>query len=296
MIGRVTQSMLSDQLLGNVRQLQRRLLDAQDALSSGKTLREPSDDPAGAALVNGLRAQSRDLTSLSRTIGFGRAVLSAQDDALDQAESLLVRAKEIATQQGGTLATPESRQAAAEEVDAIERQLIALGNTSIDGRHVFGGLASGTAPFTGLDDPGFDPLNPYAGPADPFSIRTAPGTTVRLTTPGGDVFGSSIAALDDLRQTLAGGNAPTASIDVLEAAADDLRTERTSVGGRARGLEDRASDITAGVSKVTARLGEIEGADYATVITELTQLQTALQATLASGQTLQTSILDYLRL
>ena len=43
-------------------------------------------------------------------------------------------------------------------------------------------------------------------------------------------------------------------------------------------------------------LGDIEGADYATVITELTQLQTALQATLQSGQTLQTSILDYLSL
>jgi len=295
-IGRVTQSMMGDQLLGNVRQLQRRLLDAQDALSSGKTLREPSDDPQGAALVNGLRAQSRDLSSLSRTVGFGRAVLAAQDDALDQAEDLMVRAKEIAAQQAGTLATVESRQAAAEEIDAIERQLIALGNTEIDGRQVFGGLASGTPVFADPDDPGFDPLNPYAGPADPFSIRSAPGATVRLTTPGGAVFGSSIAALDDLRQTLAAGNSSTANIDPLETATDALRVERTSVGGRARQLGDRASELTSSVSKVTARLGEIESADYATVVTELTQLQTALEATLTSSRTLQTSILDYLRL
>ena len=148
MIGRVTQTMMSDQLLGNVRRLQSRLVNAQDVLSSGKTLRQPSDDPAGAALVNGLRAQSKDLKSLSRTIGFGRSVLTAQDDALDQANNILTRAKEIASQQAGTLATPTSRQQAAEEVDALERQLIALGNTTIDGRHVFGGLASGTAPFT----------------------------------------------------------------------------------------------------------------------------------------------------
>jgi flagellar hook-associated protein 3 FlgL len=296
MIGRVTQSMMSDQLLGNVRTLQRRLLNAQDVLSSGKTLRQASDDPAGAALVNGLRAQSADLNSLSRTIGFGRSVLTAQDDALDQANNIMTRAKEIASQQAGTLATPTSRQQAAEEVDALERQLIALGNTAIDGRHVFGGLASGTAPFTDLDDPGFDPLNPYAGPTDAFSIRTAPDTTVRLTTPGDQVFGSSIAALDSLKQTLAAGNSSTANIDPLETAAADVRAERTSVGGRARQLEDRASEITNGVSKITARLGDIEGADYATVITELTQLQTALQATLSSGQILQTSILDYLNL
>ncbi len=47
---------------------------------------------------------------------------------------------------------------------------------------------------------------------------------------------------------------------------------------------------------MTERLGDIEGADYAAVITELTQLQTALEATLGSAQTLQTSILDYLSL
>lgn len=296
MIGRVTQSMMNDQLIGQVRILQRRLLDAQDALSSGKSLREASDDPTGAAIVNGLRAQSADLKSLSSTISFGRAVLTAQDDALNQAQNLMVRAKEIASQEAGGLATATTRAQAAEEVDALERQMIALGNTSIDGRHVFGGLASGTDPFAGMDDPGFDPLNPYAGSSDPFSIRTAPETTVRLSTPGDQVFGSSIKALDDLRQALTAGNSSTANIDPLSAAADDLRAERTSVGGRARQLEDRASEITSSVAKVTARLGDIEGADYASTISELTQLQTALQATLASNQTLKTSILDYLSL
>ena len=296
MIGRVTQSMMNDQLIGQVRTLQRRLLDAQDALSSGRSLREASDDPTGTAIVNGLRAQSADLKSLSSTIGFGRAVLTAQDDALNQAQSLMVRAKEIATQEAGGLSTATTRQQAAEEIDALERQMIALGNTSIDGRHVFAGLASGDAPFTSMDDPGFDPLDPYAGTSDPFSIRTAPGTTVRLSTPGDQVFGSSIKALDDLRQTLVAGNSSTGNIDPLGAAADDLRAERTSVGGRARQLEDRASEITSSVAKVTARLGDIEGADYASTISELTQLQTALQATLASNQTLQTSILDFLSL
>lgn len=296
MIGRVTQSMMSDQLLGNVQRLQRRLLVAQDTLSSGKTLREASDDPAGAALVNGLRAQSADLTSLSRTIGFGRSVLTAQDDALEQAHDILIRAKEIATSQAGGLSTTATRQQAAEEVEALERQLLKLGNTAIDGRHVFGGLAGGSTPFADFDDPGFDPLAPYGGPSDPFSIRTAPGSTVRLTTAGDQVFGSSIAALDELRQTLAAGNSSLASIDTIETATNDVRAERASVGGRARQLEDRASEITVGVSKLTARLGDIESADYATVITQLTQLQTALQATLSSGQTLQTSILDYLNL
>lgn len=296
MIARVTQSTISRQLLGGVRQIERRLLDAQDQLSSGKRLRAASDDPAGAALVNGLRAESRDLTALTRTVNFGTAVLSAEDDALEQAESLLVRAREIASQQAGGLASTQSRQQAAAEVAEIERGLIALANTQVDGRYVFAGLASGATPFTALDDGGFDPLNPYTGGADPFVVRTSDTTTTRLTTPGDQVFGASIAALDELRLTLAAGNPPTTSIDTVEQAAEGLRGERASVGGRARQLADRATDITAGIARVTERLGDIEGADYATVVTELTLLQTALQATLASGQTLQTSILDYLSL
>ena len=296
MIARVTQSTISRQLLGGVRQIERRLLDAQDQLSSGKRLRAASDDPAGAALVNGLRAESRDLTALTRTVNFGTAVLSAQDDALDQAESLLVRAREIASQEAGGLASTATRQQAAAELAEIERGLIAIANTQVDGRYVFAGLASGTAPFTALDDPGFDPLNPYTGGADPFVVRTSDATTARITTTGDQVFGASIAALDELRVTLAAGNSPTASIDAVEQAAEGLRAERASVGGRARQLADRTTDITAGIARITERLGDVEGADYAAVVTELTLLQTALQATLASGQSLQTSILDYLSL
>lgn len=296
MVGRVTQSMTTRQLLGNVRSLERRILNAQDALSSGKRLLRPSDDPAGAALGNHLRAESRDLKALGRTIGFATAVLSAQDDALEQAESLLTRAREIASQQAGGLASPETRQQAAVEVAEIERGLIALANTQVDGRHVFGGLASGTPPFVALDDPGFDPLAPYVGADDPFVARTSANGTMRLTTPGDQVFNASIAAIDELRSTLAAGNVPTASIDTVDDAASGIRNERTGVGGRARQLNDQSAAITAGLTRIEERLGDVEGADYAAVITELTQLQAALEATLASGQTLQTSILDYLNL
>jgi len=296
MIARVTQGTLTRQLLGHVRQLERRILSAQDALSTGKRLRAPSDDPTGAARANGLRAESRDLSALVKSVNFGTSVLSAQDDLLEQAESLLTRAREIASQQAGGLASTESRQQAAAEVAEIERGLISLANTHVGGRYVFAGLASGAPPFTALDDGGFDPLNPYSGPSDPFLLRTTAEGTTRLTTPGDQVFGDSIAAIDELRLTLAAGNAPTTSLDTVEQAAAGLRAERASVGGRARQLAERSTGITTAIARVTVRLGTVENADYAAVITELTQLQAALEATLASGQTLQTSILDYLNL
>jgi len=296
MISRVTNGVLVRELLGNVRRLEARLADAQADLSSGKRLRQPSDDPAGAARANHVRGEIRDLGALADTLSFATSVLGAQDAALEDADDILGRAREIAAQQASGLATPDSRLQAAEEVAELERALLSLPNAKVGGRHVFAGLATGAAPFAQLDDPGFDPLNPYSGTSEPFVVRTAADTTLRLTTPGDQVFGEAVVALDGLRTTLLAGSPPTSSIDALEDAAAGLRAERASVGARAARVEQRASEIKTLLEGAKERLGAVEDADAVAVITELTQLQTALQATLASSQVLQTSILDYLSL
>jgi flagellar hook-associated protein 3 FlgL len=295
-IGRVTQATLLRDLLGNVRRIERRLADGQAALTSGKRLRTASDDPTGAALAERVRGEGRDLKALGETVSFATAVLGAQDEVLAQADGILARARELAAQQASGFATTASRQAAAEEVAELERALLSLGNTTIGGRAIFGGLGSGAAPFAQLDDPGFDPLNPYSGPTDPFVVRTAEDTTLRLTTRGDQVFGASVAALDELRQTLAADASPAASLDALDQAAEGLRAERASVGGRALRAGQRGDEIRAGLTRAEVRLGAVEDADFAAVVTELTQLQAALQAALEAGRVLQTSILDHVRL
>lgn len=294
MITRVTQGVLVRELLSSVRRLQARLAVKQAELASGKRLREPSDDPAGAARANAVRGEIRDLGALDDTLGFATAVLGAQDAALEQAEGVLTRAREIAAQQASGLVTAEGRQQAAAEVAELERALLSLGNAQVGGRYVFAGLASGAAPFRQLDEPGFDPLAPYAGPAAPFVVRSAADATTRLTTPGDQVFGEAVAALDELRVRLLAGDPPTASLAALDAAAETLRLERASVGGRARLVAERTDEVHAALERAKARLGTIEDADPAEVITELTRLEIALQATLESGRVLQVSILDHL--
>src|SRR5581483_7043030 len=172
-------------------------------------------------------------------LGFATQVVARQDLALDQSDRILARAREIATLTANGTATVESRQQAAVEVAELERGLLAQANTELSGRYVFAGLTSGAAPFASLDDSGFDPLNPYSGPATPFLVRSGPDQTVAITTPGDQVFEPAIAAIDGLRVALAAGQAPAASIDELDDAAAVLRAERTIVGGRARRRPER---------------------------------------------------------
>jgi flagellar hook-associated protein 3 FlgL len=295
-LGRVTQGTFFRQLTSNVNRLQRQIAEAQVQVSSQKKLQSASDDPAGSAEANRLRGQTRALAAVSDGIGFGTAVLSAQDSALEQTQSILTRASEIASQTSSGLTTPAERQQASAEVAQLERSLLTLANTSIAGRYVFGGLASGTQPFANLDDPGFDPSTAYSGPTDPFTLPIGSGQTVALTQPGDQVFGAAITALDQMRQTLASGAAPSASIDAVANAADVISEARATVGGSVTRLQDRTDQIGNLTNDAQKVLSGIEDVDVTAAISQFVQLQAALQATLAIGSKLNTSLLDYLQL
>jgi flagellar hook-associated protein 3 FlgL len=297
MVSRVTERTLVADFTFAVSRLRQQQADAQNALSSQKRLREASDDPVGAARSTSLRGEVKELGAFRDSVTLGSSSLGAQDGVLGEVHDILIRAREIAAGMSGGLTTPEARQTAAEEVTELERGLLSLANTTVAGRHIFGGLATGAAPFGSLDDPGFTPGTAYTGPADPFSVRTSRDESVRITTNGGDVFGSSLQAIDDLRQSLEAGTDPVASLATLESAANDIRQERASVGGRLARLQTRDQEIGSAILTAKTLLGDVEDADLTETITQLAQVQNALEATLTAGTTLlQTTILDYLRL
>jgi flagellar hook-associated protein 3 FlgL len=293
-VSRVTQNSLVRVLNSNAGRLQAELVRAQAVVSSQKRIQSASDDPIGTALINELRAEGTRLDSLLDGVGFGQAVLGTEDGALDEATAILTRARELAVQFANDTTGVASRQAAAEEVEELERALILLGNTTVSGRHVFGGLGSAPA-FTAFDDPGFNPATAYVGPADPFTILTASDQQTRLTTPGGQVFTAALVAIDDLRQTLAAGQNTQGNIAALSSASDAVIQERASVGGRLQRLNARDSEIRDSLVATQIRRGKVEDADVAAAISDLVQIQNALEVTLTAGRALLgASILDFL--
>src|SRR5688572_14393651 len=173
MVSRVTERTLVADFTFAVSRLRQQQADAQNALSSQKRLREASDDPVGAARSTSLRGEAKELAAFRDSVTLGSSALGAQDGVLGEVHDILIRAREIAAGMSGGLTTPEARQTAAEEVTELERGLLALANTTVAGRHIFGGLAAGGPVFAGLDDPGFTPAAAYTGPADPFSVRAS---------------------------------------------------------------------------------------------------------------------------
>jgi flagellar hook-associated protein 3 FlgL len=287
-------------LTERVGRLQVQLNDLQQQIASGRRLLSPEQDPLGAAQVVRSGQTLAALGQYGESTRFGVQVLGAEDDAVAQAEQLMVRAREIATQQASGLLSPAERAAAREEVHGILEGLTMLGNSELAGRRLFGGLAlDAPPPFADPDAGGYTAATAYGGSSATFQLRIGAGTAeqVRVSTRGDQVFGAALQSVEALEQTLAANGDTATTLAGLEQASGVLAAERASVGARQTELLARADQVSGQTVAEQHRLADVRDADITAVVTALTQAQTALQATLAAGvQIAQTSLVNLLRL
>lgn len=266
----------------------------QEQVTSGTLYSSPDENPAAAVQIVRARSDIGALTQYGSSSTFGFQVLSAQDKALGEAGSLMTRAQEIATQMASGTITPEQRQAAAEEVHGILDGLTSLGNTEFSGRRVFGGLAlDAPAPFTDPDAVGYDPSTAYTGSTQTFSVKIGSSATerVRLSTQGDAVFGDALVGVSALETALRTNGDVGATVAGLTTAQNTLESERASVGARQAQLNDRSNQVDATKLQQQTALANVNDADLVTVISQLVQAQTALQATLqAASRVIQTNL------
>jgi len=263
---------------------------ASDRLSSGRRFSRLSEDPSGGAKVMTLDSDLRALTQYRRAISTGRARVQAEESALQQVTDILSRAKELATAQGSATATGATRIATAAEVRALREQVLSLGNLQVGGEFLFGGRATGTAPFL--------PDGSYIGTTDARVSTIAAGQSIATAHSGQEFLVDSgvLAALDALENALM-ANDPAGvrtANSALDGALDDTQTLLAETGARDRALATELNiSRQDALAAERASLAEIplEEASLA-----LAQAQTSLQAAyLATSRILSLNLVDYLR-
>jgi flagellar hook-associated protein 3 FlgL len=280
-------------------QLQVAIRDLQEQVSTGNKLLRLEQDPLGAK--DALRAQASiaSLTEYNNSVQFGKDVLSAQDQALGQGVNILTRAEEIATQFAQDLTG--NRASGLEEVHGLLQALTTLGNTEFAGRRLYSNLAlNAPPPFADPNTPGYDPSTAFTGSTEEFSIKvgSSAGERVQISTQGDTVFTSSLQALFDLQTALSSPAGDVkGTLAALTSARDTLDTARASVGAREAQLNDQATLISGSTALEQGTLSRVKDADMISVISQLTQVQNALQATLQAGiQIAQTSLVNLIKL
>jgi len=220
---------------------------------------------------------------------------------------------ELATQSSDSLSTSAEMQANASETTQLINQAVQIMNTKDGDQYLFGGTASGQAPFVAATDAnGHVTGVTYRGNASVTDHEIGQSSSVTVDAPGKNTSGSGARGvitdsrygadffnhMISLQNHLLAGD--TASINTVDQPAlakdeDNIINQVSNNGAVQSRLDVAASAASARTSSLNTSLTNVAGADLAQTLTQLTQAQNAYQAALQSSASilqLRTSLLS----
>lgn len=301
---RVTQSMLSGNMLHNLNNSYGRMSELQDQLNSGSKINRPSQDPVIAVKSMGYRRDLGKVEQFTRNMNEVNTWLDSTDDALSQLEASIHRVHELTVDAANDTKTSADRQAIAEELKQIYKHMQEIGNTEVAGNHIFSGTntlsplfkADGTM-NTAAELPGID---------GNVEIEIYEGVTIKVNANVTKMFGNVQNAMTTIIATIEDDNATGKEIGDLiglindETNPDSMRSivlnEHAKVGAlqnRAEIMQDRL-DIREIMVKTQMR--DNESVDYSKAITEMVTHESIHQAALSVGaRIIQPTLVDFMR-
>jgi len=278
-----------------------RLTEAQRQLASGKRLTKISDSPTDAIAANRLRNEEKLADAYIAAADDGLSMLETQDNALQNASTLLIRVRQLVTAGANDLNNAQAREAIATELEALRDQLVTVANTQFAGRSVFGGFSAQAVQNTGGSVS-------FIGDTNSVDRRVSPELTLSVSTSGEQVFGftaGSPAGTDNVFAVINRAAAairsatPTTArleLDNISNRMMDVSSALASVGGRVNQIELIKSQAEDSIVSMRSARSLLEDVDMADAVINLKDAESAYQATLAVVARLHsTSLLDFLR-
>ena len=302
---RIAGTSYTDSMVSQLNLLSAQQYQLQNQASTGQTISAPSDDPTGMALALNLQADNSAVTQYAQNISTLQNRATIAGNALSSLQTIEERASEIATSADGA-SSPAQLQANATEVTQLIQQAAQLMNTQDGSQYVFGGTASGSAPFTvSTDASGNVTAVTYSGNADVATAEVGQNASLAVDAPGENNSGSGARGvvsdsrygadlfnhLISLQNNLLSGN--TGAITATDAKnlsndSDNIIYQVATNGAAQTRLTAAASFASAQQSGLQQSLTSVAGADLAQTLTQLTQANNAYQVALqTSSQIMQ---------
>lgn len=292
---RVTNNMLSNNLLRNLESAQGRMDQLQNQLSSGHRVNRPSDDPIGIQNAMRLKSNISSVEQWKSNADEALSYMDTTDSTLGEITSMLHRVKEITVQGANGTYSDVDRGAIADEVDQISDHLKMLANTQVGSKYIF----SGTATDKKLIVDGSFSLETNGSPVN-FEIGN--NLSLDISVSGEKLFGNSdsgvLATLKELSADLRSGNSTgiDAALGKLDTDSNNVTTLRTSLGARANRMTALREQLDYTSDNLQENLSSIRDADMAITITDFTNSQNVYKAALAVGaKIIQPSLVDFMR-
>ena len=309
------------------------LLRIQEQLSSGKRVNRPSDDPVAVSKLHNLNKSLNTIDQLVENGRYAKSQLELEDVVLNDATSVLQRARELTIQMMNDSYNAADRQATAEEIDQLIQQMRNLTNTrnpekellfagldstldaafadsNGDGFYEYQGATSGQRFVQiGFDNDNFIAPNDLGDPSRvrigdrgsrAFSVTGTEGGQITITRPGGatqNVDNNVLNVLVNLRDWLRSGEQPPPEIgDQLYQAITNISQTQAEVGGRVNRIDSQYEALQTFQLTLKDHKKNLEEVDIVKATADFTQTQVALQfAQQAFAKVQQISLFNYLR-
>src|SRR5690606_4246529 len=314
---RITQGMMATHVLQNLMGNMRRLDRLNDQLSSGKEIRLPSHDPARIARSYDLRRSLNETARYDANLRDALAWLNATEAALNEATTILQRARELTVRGADGTLPDEARKAIADEIEQLIEALLQVADSEHEGRKLFAGFRvnMGGSVFTVEGQTEAKRQFTYQGDFGQHVYRIGPQADLVInvlaadaenaddqdpSTATGGVFLDALNALESVRYNLSGAGDPTqvgsTDLAALDDALDRLISARSVTGARTNRVE--MADMRMKEFSINLRelLSKNEDVEIEEKVMELAMQEYAYRVALQVGaRVLQPNLADYLR-
>jgi flagellar hook-associated protein 3 FlgL len=264
---RISTQMMYDQNMRGVSNAQSEWLRYGEQMSTGKRVNRPSDDPIAASqavVLSQAQAQNSQY-ALART--FATQKVSLEENVLGQVTTALQTAQEkIVYAANGTL-SDDDRASLGTELEGIRNQLLNLANsTDGNGRYIFAGYKTESAPFVNNATSGVD----YKGGNTSITQTVDAARTMTIGHTGTQVFNSissnavkepdgSASETDMFKMldtAIASLKKPVADLDDAGKAVEQAVIDKTN-----RGLKNSLNNVLTVRAELGTQLNELDTLD-----------------------------------
>jgi flagellar hook-associated protein 3 FlgL len=285
-------------LLNALENLRQQQATAMLQLSTGSTINQPSDSPAGSARLVEINNLSSQVDSFQQSIGSVNGLLSTADSTLSSVTTALQRAITLGTEGANGTLSDSNRADIAAEMSDIQTQLISLANSSYQGQFIFSGTSQ-AQPFAA--DSSSSSGVTYAGNDGVNTVSIGPNYKLQVNLPGSQVFtgsgGNVFQSIQDLINALQTNSDISGAVTEVSSAASYISNQRVFYGNAMTQTNSQSTYLDTEKTGLSQQVSNVSAADIATVATQVTSDQTAATAALeAIGRVSQLgSLFDYLR-
>ena len=297
---RITDQGLTNSRQAHVAHRRTTIADAEEAISSGKQVRRPSDAPGTSAQIMRNQDRLKRIEQLRRNTANAKVWLNAADRSLQSVATGLSRARTLGVQAGNaTLGTGE-RDAIASDVRAISEEIRSLANTKAFGRPVFAGTSDAVEAYdvagTYLGD--LASVSRTIDNEETVTVGLAGPTVFGVANPGDPLNGSVFEALEELALATESGDPADldAAMTAVMTATSRVATAQHRIGVGSRQIDD--AELRHGNEEidVTDSISKLQDTDIAEAMIRLRSAELGYEATMAAtARGLSVSLLDFLR-